>query len=414
VIECQALWYNSETGTVLTGSKMRRTIGFFLALLGLSALVVFPAQGQEGAIVLKQKDVRNQFPDGVVFEVAAETIAPATIKEIKLEMRVTGSQYSSYAYLVFEPATAVQGKYLLPTSGAQYKPPGILLEYRFIITDSTGRTLETEKETFLYLDNRFQWEKVTRGTVEVYYYGPTQERAQLILAAATATVARMGALLGITPTQSIRIIAYNNATHMAAALPFVSRTTQTELLTQGQAHYVYGVLLVLAGDPQIDGVASHEVTHMVFREATKGAAMDLPAWLNEGMAEYGNINPNSSYDTYLSVAVSSKKLLRLKQLQTPPGIPQDTLLMYGQGRAVVRYLVDTYGETKIRQLFTAFRQGVRIDEALQKVYGFDQDGLDNAWRKTLGLPPWEETPAGNEPVPAGKTSRWSFGCARRQ
>ncbi|MBM2825641.1 MAG: hypothetical protein HW402_1305 [Dehalococcoidales bacterium] len=393
---------------------MKRAIGLFIAIFGLLALVVFPAQGQEGAIVLKQKDVRSQFPDGVAFEVTAETIAPATIKEIKLEMRVNGSPVGSYAYLKLEPATTVQGKYLLPTNGAQYKPPGILLEYRFIITDSAGRTLETEKETFLYLDNRFQWEKVTAGLVEVYYYGPTQARAQLILKAGTGTVTRMGALLGITPTQTIRVIAYNNATHMAAALPFVSRATQTELLTQGQAHYEYGVLLVLAGDPQIDGIASHEITHMIFREATRGATSDLPAWLNEGMAEYANINPSSSYDTYLSAAVSANKLFRLRQLQSRPGVSQETLLMYGQGRAVVRYLVDTYGESKIKQLFTAFRQGVPIDEALKKVYGFDQDGLDNAWRKTLGLPPWEEQPTEQTPVPAAQANRWTFGCSPRR
>lgn len=393
---------------------MKRAIGLFIALLGLLALVAFPAQGQEGAIVLKQKEVRNQFPEGVVFEATAGTIAPATIKEIRLEMRVNGSPRGSYAYLEFEPATTVQGKYLLKTDGAQYKPPGILLEYRFIITDSAGRTLETEKETFLYLDNRFQWEKVTEGLVEVYYYGPTLGRAQLILKAGTGTVTKMGALLGITPTQTIRVIAYNNAAHMASALPFVSRATQTELLTQGQAHYEYGVLLVLAGDPQIDGIASHEITHMIFREATKGATIDLPAWLNEGMAEYANINPSSTYDTYLSAAVSANKLFRLKQLQSPPGVPQETLLMYGQGRAVVRYLVDSYGEGKIKQLFTAFRQGVQIDEALKKVYGFDQDGLDNAWRKSLGLPPWEDKPTEKEPVPAAKVERWTFGCARRQ
>lgn len=192
-------------------------------------------QGQEASITLKSREVRNQFPEGVEFEAVAETVAPEKIEEIKLEMGVKGSQRVSYAYLEFAPDTRVQGKYLLRTTGAQYKPPGTLIEYRFIVRDSAGRTLETERETFLYMDNRFEWEKVSEGLVEVYYYGPTKGRAELVLKASTNTVTRMGAVLGVVPAQTIRVIGYNNASHMVAALPFVAKAAEAKLVIQGQA-----------------------------------------------------------------------------------------------------------------------------------------------------------------------------------
>jgi len=99
-----------------------------------------------------------------------------------------------------------------------------------------------------------------------------------------------------------------------------------------------------------------------------------------------------------------------------PGIPSETMLFYGQARAVVKFLVSTYGEDKIKELFAAFRKGQQIDAALKQVYGLDQDGLDNAWRKSIGLQPWGPVTA--TPPPSftpekapNRTSRWTFGCA---
>lgn len=399
---------------------MKRILALAPALLLLAYLATLPAFGQEEAVRLNSREVRSQFPEGVLFQAVAETVPPEKIQEIKLEMSIKGSSRSSYAFLEFPPDTRVQGTYLLRTGGAQHKPPGTLIEYRFVIKDSAGRTLETRRETFLYMDNRFEWEKIAEGVVEVYYYGPIKGRAELILKASTDTVARMGALLGATPEQPIRVIGYNNAAHMAPALPFQSKAVQAQLQTQGQAWYDYGVLLVLAGDPRADGVAAHELTHMLVGEAVKGALVDLPLWLNEGLAEYGNVNPGYSFDEALTEAIASGKLLRLRHIQSMPGIPRDIILFYGQARSVVKYLIDTHGGPKMKELFAAFRQGLPIDEALKKVYGFDQDGLDNAWRKSLGLPPLElapvsPAPAKEEPTPKepAKASRWELSCAPR-
>ncbi|MBI2859527.1 MAG: hypothetical protein HYX90_10650 [Chloroflexi bacterium] len=402
---------------------MKAKIFLLMLMIVLVALGGFPAYGQEGPVALKSVEIKNQFPEGVLFQASAETAAPATISEIRLEMRVKGSNRGAYAYLEFVPATTVEGSYLLRASGAQYKPPGTLIEYYFIITDSEKRTLETPKETYLYLDNRFEWASVSEGLVEVYYYGPTKTRAEFILDAAAETIERMGELLGVRPSQPIRIIAYNNPQNMFAALPFQSETTQRELLTQGQAWYDYGLLLMLGGDSNANGIASHEMTHMLVSEATKNAFVDIPAWLNEGLAEYGNVNPGSSYDGLLSEAIAAGQLLPLRHMQSLPGLSRDILLVYAQGRQVVRHMVETYGADKVKELFAAFNKGLRIDEALKSVYGFDQDGLDNSWRRSRGLPLVQPAPADEiapppptspaeepEPVPV-PARRPAFGCA---
>jgi hypothetical protein len=39
----------------------------------------------------------------------------------------------------------------------------------------------------------------------------------------------------------------------------------------------------------------------------------------------------------------------------------------------------------MNQLLDVFQQGSTYDQALEQVYGFDQDGLDTLWRHSLGI-----------------------------
>jgi hypothetical protein len=391
---------------------MKIKLLFVVVLVALLAMGGLPVFGQGSPAVLKDVQIENQFPKGVLFKASAEIAAPDKITEVRLDMRVKGSNRSSYDYLVITPGQAVEGSYLLRADGAQYKPPGTLIEYFFTIMDSAGRTLETPKETYLYLDNRFKWESVSEGMAEVYYYGGANEKdtAEVVLQSAVQTIDKMGKLYAVTPAQPYRIIVYKNPADMSSALPFQSEVMEQELIIEGQAWYEYGLLLMLGGDEHPDGVASHEMTHMLLSEATKNIYVNIPVWFNEGMAEYGNINPGASYDILLEQAIENGTLLPLRHMQAYPGRSEQTLLVYGQGRAVVKFMIETYGGDKIKEVVAAFKKGLRIDGALKAVYGFDQDGLDNAWRASRGLPPVEpqasEPPAPSPqpaPVPAPVT-----------
>ncbi len=59
---------------------MNKTIVLLIviALLGVMTLSASLAQGQEGIILLKSKEVQNQFPEEVVFEAVAIIIYDVT------------------------------------------------------------------------------------------------------------------------------------------------------------------------------------------------------------------------------------------------------------------------------------------------------------------------------------------------
>jgi hypothetical protein len=61
-------------------------------------------------------------------------------------------------------------------------------------------------------------------------------------------------------------------------------------------------------------------------------------------------------------------------------------LSYSQSYSIVNFLIETYGQGKMTELLTSLRDGATIDNALTATYGFNIEGLDDAWRNSIGAP----------------------------
>jgi hypothetical protein len=149
---------------------------------------------------------------------------------------------------------------------------------------------------------------------------------------------------------------------------------------------VYSDTAMVSADVQTLDIARHEVAHIVTREATKGP-FDVPVWLNEGISVFSQSRPIASEDAALDSAIATDRVLSLAELQSTAsrGLSSSVSLFYGQAGAIVSYLVNTYGEEKFATLLRTFKQGATIDDAFETVYGFDQFGLENEWRQSVGL-----------------------------
>jgi len=172
---------------------------------------------------------------------------------------------------------------------------------------------------------------------------------------------------------------------MSSALPFRSQAVSEGLQTQGMAFSDERVLLVHGFDPTVTGTVSHEFTHLLVGEAAGPALSQVPAWLNEGLAEYGNIDPTDDYDAALRYGIFTRRIKPLWYLSSFGGTPEDIIIAYGQGRSVVQFMIDRWGEERMAALFPVLQRTLDIDQALLEVYGMDQFGLDSAWREELGL-----------------------------
>ena len=330
----------------MKGSGLKhQLVILFIGLLALS-LASMPGQvaADDGDIEVLERKAESQFPEGIRFTVKARS--SHEIDDIRVFFKKLGNtRLSAYRPVEFEPGLEVTGVSLLSSGGlGSYFPPGTKIEYSFEIRDKSGAVHRTENQEFVYLDNRFEWLTVTSGLITVYYYSEyVENRAEIVLEAASEALERMLPVLGIAPEEPLRIVTYNNYTHMSEALPFRSQATTDKLITEGMAFSEERVLLVLGSNATVKGTVSHEFTHLLVGEASGRANREVPSWLNEGLAEYGNVDPTDGYEAALRYGIFSQRIKPLWYLTSFGGTPEDIIIAYGHARSVVFHMIDTYG-----------------------------------------------------------------------
>lgn len=369
-----------------------------LLALALGLLAALPAAGglaQAGPTVT-DRGVENRFPEGIVFSVAAQSDAP--IQNVRLRYKVLPDGTAATGVPDFQPGTSVVTTFTLAGNNPPriYLPPGTTIEYHWEVTDANGSVATTETATLFYDDVRFDWSSLEAGGVTVYYYAGSADDAQAMLDTAAETLSSMSELLGTTVSFPVKIWLYDSVADMRPALARRSETFEESVITAG-VRVASDTVLVL-GTASFDTLR-HELTHIVTAVAGEGAFGDLPAWLDEGTAVYAQRDPEGFREA-IERAVERGNVLSIHSITSQQGDPARVSLFYGQSWSLVSYLIDTYGQEKFAQLFAGIKSGKTTDEAMLAAYGFDQDGLEDEWRASLGLPPEEEPPpAGQLPEP---------------
>jgi hypothetical protein len=343
----------------------------------------------------------TQFPEGMTFKLDIES--DLRIDDVRVTFEIGQRGTTTYAYLDLDQTSRplINGELFHRTNTRdRYIPPGTIIRYWFEITDENGDSHLTEPVSWRYDDARFEWEEVTLGAVTILYHGPVRVRAERLAEAAVESLELMGRVTGSETETPIIMTLYNNNAEMIEAVVARSLATSRELITEGQAFDSESVVLVLAGRSDI-GTATHEMTHILVARAA-GSSGSVPLWLNEGLAEYGNLDKTVSYERFLEWAIGTDRLILLKSLRSFPGDPNLTLVAYGQGRSAVKYMIDEYGEEKMAELLTTLGTGIGISNALDVVYGFDIDEFENIWRDSIGADEYVAPTPGPTPTPAAE------------
>ena len=337
--------------------------------------------------------VQNNFPDGMTFSVHAE--GPAKITKVRLYYKILPDGTDAIAQPDFTPSTTVDASSLI--GGAKvYLPPGTVIDYHWEATDAAGNTAQSATQSFFYDDNRFHWTKLARGDgVVLYYYSGSDSDASNMHDVALKAIDDAEALLGATVPFDVQVWIYDNQDDMRPALPHESPGFESQIITEGIK--VASNTVMVLGNVSFDTLR-HELTHIVTGQAGDSPLGSLPTWLDEGTAVHAQQDPGGYRDA-VEQGLRSGNVLSVRQITAYPGDASQIELFYGEAWSLVSFLVDTYGQEKFAQLYAGIKSGKGVDKAFQAVYGFDQDGLDNAWRVANGLSP-RPTPAPTTPAPS--------------
>jgi hypothetical protein len=378
-------------------------VKLLLPVLGVMALVLaVPGAGyaQPAIRVVAEASVENRFPESLVF--AIEVASDAQIREARLRYTFLPDGRASSARAEFEPGTRVRATYILRSGTSQlYIPPGKTIRYQWEITDAAGNELKTEEKETSFADTRFPWQQVVDGGVQINYYRGTQRDAEVMALVANETITRAGKLMGASFDFPIKVWAYASQRDFQIALAHSSVTSDPSVLGQAHAPDTFIMVVDRLSSPSALDTMRHELTHLVTARALQGGPFkDLyPSWLNEGMSVYLQVSPNDvGYVDALEKAIATDTVVPIRQL-TSLQRARDVGLFYGQSYALVKYLIETYGEEKFARFMAEFKQIGNEDQTFQKVYGFDRDGLYREWRKSVGLPEEQRGRSGGDARP---------------
>jgi tetratricopeptide (TPR) repeat protein len=137
--------------------------------------------------------------------------------------------------------------------------------------------------------------------------------------------------------------------------------------------------------PHLRAVLHHEYAHVVVFGITNG---NCPTWLNEGIAELQGRRELNPSPHLLDRAAREGRLIPWQSLEGPfvSFGTQQAALAYEESYAAVRYLVETYGWHKVKQVLVNLGSGMAVQQAFATAfddYGLDYPALEREWRASL-------------------------------
>jgi hypothetical protein len=373
-------------------SEIRRPLRRLAALvacliLGHIAALARPAgvpttHAQTSAIAVTGDQAENDFPTGVTFKLTFN--APSPPKEVRVLYTLAPDGTGATAVADCNGTTTVQCSFALTSGAGIVIIPGANITYHWDITDEAGDHLTTPDKLYVHEDTRFTFKTLKSANVTLYYHSGSEANAQSVLDAAVQTLQTVGTLEQTQVTFPVKVFLYATADEMQPAI--APGGLGRGVITLGEV--VYSDTAMVSADIDTLDITRHEVAHIVTGQATKGP-YGIASWLNEGISVASQKQPLAADTDALQAAIRGDRVLSIPELSSSAsGSSADTVdLFYGEAGAIVKHLIDAHGAGKFAQLLATFKDGSTADDAFQKVYGFDELGLENEWRQSVGLSP---------------------------
>jgi Tol biopolymer transport system component len=236
---------------------------------------------------------------------------------------------------------------------------------------------------------QYDWRSITSDHFEVYFYGGLDSLGMRVLDLAEKTHQLLSKRLGHTLGHRVPIVLYGSHND------FSQTNVTPELIDAGTGGFTEAlrnrVVLPFAGSYEdLRHVVVHELVHAITFDLLYGGSaasliahqsfFSLPLWFAEGTAEYYSLGMESNAEMVLRDGTIEGYL--------PPLKYGGGYLIYKQGQSAVAYLVDRFGEERLRDLLQRVRSMRSFDRAFQRTMGMSPDKFDEQWRTWLRKEYW--------------------------
>lgn len=332
------------------------------AAVGLTATAVAAFDG------FGDSSATSTYGDEIRFSVTYDGTAP---DRLELLIRMPGSDTAFVA-----PVLAASGRavYVWDTS-VDYVTPNTVLTYEWRARDGDDETRSTPA-TIRYVDDRpgLDWQRAQLGDATVHWYGGAEDQARRFGELTAIGVGQAEELLGTTLAGPVDVFVYATEEDFFGALGPGAREWT------GAAAYseIRTIFMWLGGGSAayLEQAMVHEVTHIVFHDATVNAFHEPARWLNEGFATWAETRSDDGEREIVVDEASGGGLFAFEAIteQFPIG-SRGAILSYAQGTSMVQLIVDRYGTDAIAAIMAAYRDGASDAEALEAGTGISAEQL---------------------------------------
>ena len=322
---------------------------------------------------------------------------------IELLTRVDGSASEQVRQAIVEEAS--DGSWTARVSDTGFTAPNTVRDFRFRAVDD-DRSVEGPTGRFTLADDRFEWRSMSQGPMTLHWYSGDEGFAQRAMDVGITAIDRAASLLGVPDVAPMDFFVYDSSEALYGALGPGTREN-----VGGQANSLIRTMVGVIRPEDVDSdwvdvLVAHELTHMVFADATDNPYRQPPRWLNEGLAVYLAEGYGVGDRAQVADAAASGALTPLAAIAGLFPTTYDSFsLAYAQSVSAVDFFIDTYGQDALVRLIGTYRDGVTDDEAFEAATGADFRTFDDAWLAAQGVDRPE--PLGPRPAPrAPQPSAW--------
>ncbi|HEY5730348.1 MAG TPA: peptidase MA family metallohydrolase [Anaerolineales bacterium] len=364
---------------------MRRILTLFTLILNLNMFAVQTAFASPQADITDDQAILS-FPLAVTFSVKIN--APANITSIVLEYgtdQLTCGEVIAKAFPQFNPGKSVSVEWTWEMRQSGSLPPGATIWWQWRYTDETGKEAVSNRQTVTWLDSDHNWKTVSGEKLNLHYYSGDQTFAQDLLTAAKNGLEFNRTKSGLTAETPIDLYIYASTNDLKDAILYEPSWTG------GQAFPDHDIVILGISQSDLEwgrDAIVHELTHVLVGHLTFSCLGSLPTWLVEGLAVYSEGELDSASQKQLDDAIKDNTLLTVRSLSAGfSEVPSKAYLSYSQSYSITKFLIETQGQEKMTAFLISLRDGAALEDALVKTYGFDLDGLEDAWRAGIGAAP---------------------------
>ena len=351
----------------------------------ISAALIAPLTTVAASLTTTDDKATLEFPDRLTFSVSLkhDTAIERVILEYGVNQLTCGSVVAK-AFPDVTPAKTVDAKWTWEMKQTGSVPPGSTIWWRWRVTDAQGLETLTNQKSIVWLDDKHDWQTITGGDINLHWYDGGQSFGEELHTSAVKSLNDLAKATGLRTNTTIDLYIYANTTDMKDSILYEPGWTG------GLAYPDHNIVIIGISSDQIDWgkrTEAHELTHVLVGHLTFSCLGDVPTWLNEGLAVYGEGGPEAASQQQLDQAIKDDDLLSVRSLSGNfTEDPGKVDLSYSQSYSLVNFLIEKYSQDKMTTLLKALRDGHTVDDALKSVYNFDVNGFEDAWRAFVKAP----------------------------